>query len=470
MSVDKFGRHSSSQIYIEPGVSVRYASNNFLKRDGSNDVAGDINFNNNRITTLADPAEDQDASTKAYVDTKVNKSGDTMSGDLDMNENKITGLTIPTNSRDAANKHYVDASVGVTFEEESIISINQAHGKPSQQPDKNWLEESSDDSRDEDVEVVSKTIGGETKDVIRLYNRTIAHFEGLVSIRYKNPDAALAKMKSNEFTIEIKDFAFIGYWESNTRIYIGDGVRMYTFELGISDYRELVINGAAEIGGNEQYRDIKIEANANFGTAKIYVDNEYITRTTASANSRKGIQFFSSSRGTRDIDHEIFFREIIITSSILTGGGKRIINVGDPINDQDVVNKRYADRNFIKKPIITIWAQQKGVLRAGNYEWSFGAGDMNARSGYCMPVSGRIIRGCLSSNNNQNASGLCTVSITIAGQSDPQLLIKPSNTYSSVITFNPPIEVSQYDLINFRTASNAAATNSLVSLLIELDL
>ena len=31
MSVDKFGRHSSGQIYTEPGVSVRYVNNNFYQ-------------------------------------------------------------------------------------------------------------------------------------------------------------------------------------------------------------------------------------------------------------------------------------------------------------------------------------------------------------------------------------------------------------------------------------------------------
>ena len=49
MSVDKFGRYSSGQIYIEPGVSVRYVANNFLRRDGFNDVQGEINMNNHKL-------------------------------------------------------------------------------------------------------------------------------------------------------------------------------------------------------------------------------------------------------------------------------------------------------------------------------------------------------------------------------------------------------------------------------------
>ena len=53
MSVDKFGRYSSGQIYMEPGVSVRYVNNNFIRRDGSNEVEGDISMNNHKLVNLS---------------------------------------------------------------------------------------------------------------------------------------------------------------------------------------------------------------------------------------------------------------------------------------------------------------------------------------------------------------------------------------------------------------------------------
>ena len=41
MSVDKFGRQSSGQSSaMEPGTSVRYVNNNFIRRDCSNDIEG----------------------------------------------------------------------------------------------------------------------------------------------------------------------------------------------------------------------------------------------------------------------------------------------------------------------------------------------------------------------------------------------------------------------------------------------
>ena len=68
MSVDKFGRHSSGQIYTEPGVSVRYVNNNFIRRDGSNEVEGDLSMNTHKITNLAEPIHFRDAVNKRYVD------------------------------------------------------------------------------------------------------------------------------------------------------------------------------------------------------------------------------------------------------------------------------------------------------------------------------------------------------------------------------------------------------------------
>ena len=92
MSVDKFGRHSSSQIYMEPGVSVRYVNNNFLRRDGSNNVAGNISLNNNKIISLANPTGPQDAATKSYADSNFMKRDGTNppTGNISLNDNKIT--------------------------------------------------------------------------------------------------------------------------------------------------------------------------------------------------------------------------------------------------------------------------------------------------------------------------------------------------------------------------------------------
>ena len=103
-----------------------------------------VSLNSQKITSLATPTSDTDASTKLYVDTQINnliagapstldtldeiaaaladtanfsdtvvlKTGSTMSGNLAMGTNKVTGLGTPTANTDAATKAYVDAVAG----------------------------------------------------------------------------------------------------------------------------------------------------------------------------------------------------------------------------------------------------------------------------------------------------------------------------------------------------------------------
>ena len=80
--------------------------------------------------------------------------------------------------------------------------------------------------------------------------------------------------------------------------------------------------------------------------------------------------------------------------------GFSLKNVPDPVDGKDAVNKAYVDDRTIQsaapiKPIITVWAEEKGPLSNGNYEFSFSNGCSSSEhtyGGYCMSVPGRIIR------------------------------------------------------------------------------
>ena len=151
----------------------------------------------------------------------------------------------------------------------------------------------------------------------------------------------------------------------------------------------------------------------------------------------------------------------------------KITNVVDPTDNGDAVTKQYVDS---RKPLITIRAQEIGPLNRGQVEWSFGSGDYTSRyCGYCMPAPGRILRGYLSSIGESGAAGAAGVLIIINGlqrSSVPKYnLSKPDGVYSHTRTYTTPIELAQNDRINFQTILNTSdAINSIVSLLIELDL
>ena len=162
--------------------------------------------------------------------------------------------------------------------------------------------------------------------------------------------------------------------------------------------------------------------------------------------------------------------------------GYRLKNLSNSKDDRDAVNKIYVDKKLSlpsligPKPIITVWAEEKGPLGDGHYEFSFGNGSSGAEhayGGYCMTAPGRIIRGSLTATENKkNFAGEVKVNITVNGKEQAQeSIVKKSGDICSCTIFNDPIELKQCDVINFisRTA-NSKITNAYVAILIELDL
>ena len=117
----------------------------------------------------------------------------------------------------------------------------------------------------------------------------------------------------------------------------------------------------------------------------------------------------------------------------LNMNNKKITNVADPTEDDDVVTKQYADSHH-RKPLITIWAQENGPLNAGEYEWSFGSGDLYtlANCGYCMPASGRILRGSLSGVSESDMSAVSRVNIVKNGSIIGPSITKSPRLYSLI--------------------------------------
>jgi hypothetical protein len=98
---------------IVPGLTPTTA----LQIDGSNSMAANLNFGNNKGINLTNPTNPSDAVTKSYVDNilvgdlQIN-GGNSMVANLNFGNNRGINLANPTNSQDAATKYYVDNYVG----------------------------------------------------------------------------------------------------------------------------------------------------------------------------------------------------------------------------------------------------------------------------------------------------------------------------------------------------------------------
>ena len=152
----------------------------------------------------------------------------------------------------------------------------------------------------------------------------------------------------------------------------------------------------------------------------------------------------------------------------------------DPIDGKDAANKAYVHKTIQPaapiKPIITVWAEEKGPLGDGHYEFLFGngsSGNEHAYGGYCLSASGRIIRGSLTAAQSRIIlSEEVKVNIVVNGKEQiNHSIVKKSGDICSCSIFRDPVELKQCNVINFISRTTySKIINAYVSILIELDL
>ena len=116
---------ATSRKYVDRKLDTKANKNDlnsYLKLDGSNQMSANLRMNGKRITGLTNvPAYDGEATNKKYVDVKLNTKADKndlngylkldgtsqMQGNLEMNNNRITRLPLPNLGDEAATKNYV---------------------------------------------------------------------------------------------------------------------------------------------------------------------------------------------------------------------------------------------------------------------------------------------------------------------------------------------------------------------------
>ena len=115
---------ATSKKYVDSKVNNKANKrdlNDYLKLDGTSQMQGNLNMNNKRITNLPHPQLSDEPATKDYVTISMNhlpslfldrQGKSKMLGNLQMNDKRITGLTNPPNADDeATNKKYVDDNI-----------------------------------------------------------------------------------------------------------------------------------------------------------------------------------------------------------------------------------------------------------------------------------------------------------------------------------------------------------------------
>ena len=147
----------------------------------------------------------------------------------------------------------------------------------------------------------------------------------------------------------------------------------------------------------------------------------------------------------------------------------------DYVDAQDDLRVLKADDTMVKrKPLITVWAENKRSMVDNRYEWSFGSDAARGYSngGYPMLAAGRVLRMGLSTTASHSGVSDAGVNISVNGKEKKSYgATKLSGQISGVSIFETPLELAQGDTINFRSAThNPRIVGATVSLLIELDL
>ena len=107
-------------------------ASNFLKKDGSVAMTGDLNMNEQRVKNTLDPTDEQDTVNKRYLESQLTdylkKNGqNTMTFDLNMNSYKIVNLkdiTSSSNDSEAVNKKYVDDETSNFLKLDGSVSMS----------------------------------------------------------------------------------------------------------------------------------------------------------------------------------------------------------------------------------------------------------------------------------------------------------------------------------------------------------
>ena len=138
----------------------------------------------------------------------------------------------------------------------------------------------------------------------------------------------------------------------------------------------------------------------------------------------------------------------------------------------DLIMEALKSDRRARRPLITVYAEEYGSLKEGEYEWSFGNGVSGGNSdrGYPLAVSGRLKYMSLAITTASSRPSEARVEIVINGILNPLYgITKPLGEFSSFTEFQTPLELAAGDMINFRTATtNPEVSSAIVAAILDL--
>lgn len=145
-----------------------------------------------------------------------------------------------------------------------------------------------------------------------------------------------------------------------------------------------------------------------------------------------------------------------------------------------MINKTYCDSN-IKTSYITIWAEENGVVQAGQFCFGYGANGY-LKGGYVNMVPGKIVRGSVIGVKRDKSYVVEEIAIDILlngrignGLNGDKFkdsygkIVKASGAGKGSIVLTTPIPITAGDIINFRNSNPVNGSSpTVVALLIQL--
>ena len=412
----------ATPVNTNDAATKNYIDNdNTIVRNNKNN-----NFNNNMISNIGNPVNTNDAANKNYIDNHNNILYNNKENSF--NNNKITDIGNPVNANDAVNKAYIDSDSTIVrnnqvnnFNNNRIMNI----GYPVDDNDavtKSYI--------DDNVKAAISTHPYVLKYQLEKIFASPHNFDNYYRLKYNELPFDGG---NNTTSYTVNDISFLGEKYERYKCVGNNSYTMHiqkTYLPGMKQNKTYkmtfimrgVNNSIGKQVGLGIYRESGLsEKNSILKESWSFVESDEVVNNSIHFNFFLRLNGYSANLAVNDeVDVAgLYIKEI---DSINNFNNRRITNVKNPVDPQDVATKQYVDN---RNRVIEI------------------------KSKAIMLSSGRIIRAGLSGSVNTTM----TQNIIINGSSVTSFT-KSSGEDRSITIFQNPIDLSSGDELTFHSSNS----------------